>query len=210
MGRATPDLTGQVFARWTVLSRAQSNAAGSAYWKCRCVCGVERDVRSHTLVHGKSDSCGCLAAELSSERWIGQKYSTIHGMANSKVNMVWNAMVGRCHNPNNPSYENYGGRGITVSDEWREFANFYRDMGEPNGLTLERLDNDKGYSKDNCVWETRTKQARNTRTNVIYEINQDRRCLAEWVEKFNLDYLKTWQALARGETLDTLIKLPTI
>lgn len=87
-------------------------------------------------------------------------------MANT--NKVWAGMKNRCDNPNNSRYADYGGRGISYCDDWRYFKNFLRDMGEaPEGLSLDRIDNDKGYNKQNCRWATREEQQRNTRRSVL-------------------------------------------
>jgi len=140
------DLTNERFGKWQALSYA-----GNGRWNCVCECGSEKAVRGCHLVGGNSKSCGC--------SW------TTHGMANSKEYMVWDSMIRRCHNANHKAYSSYGARGITVCPEWRSFSGFFADMGhQPKGLTLERIDNSKGYAKDNCKWATITEQARNRRS----------------------------------------------
>jgi hypothetical protein len=94
---------------------------------------------------------------------LGSRGGTTHGMSKTKVFAVWKAMVLRCTNPRDANYHNYGGRGIYVCPDWMKFENFYRDMGEPNGLTLDRIDNDGPYCKDNCRWVTQAQQNANKR-----------------------------------------------
>lgn len=111
---------------------------------CLCECGVFKSVLETSLVSGKTLSCGCL-----------QKDSvTTHGKTKTREHSIWNCMLDRARNPNSDEYENYMGRGIDVIPEWETFENFLADMGEcPEGASIHRLDNDKGYSKENCVWE---------------------------------------------------------
>lgn len=105
--------------------------------------------------------------------------------AQEKLRKVWRAMLCRCNNANDPSYKNYGGRGITVCVEWHEFETFMEDMGIPErGLTLERIENNQGYSRANCRWATRKEQTRNTRSNKYFEFNGEVMCLADWATKF--------------------------
>lgn len=136
---------------------------------------------------------------------------TTHGMSYSPEYAVWRTMRARCVNPNVKSYAKYGARGITISDEWRDsFEAFYKDIGpRPGpGMTLERIDNAKGYCKGNCRWATRTEQARNTRGNVYLEYNGELRQLCEWAELKGMRREALWARLKRGMTLDEALNTP--
>lgn len=157
------DLTGLRFNYWLVISRSES-VKGQTYWTCRCDCGTTRNVLAGNLtkVNG-TKSCGCYRVLNCSE--IGKKYGgktnpTIHGhFVGGKMSptySVWSGMIKRCENPNTQYFKNYGGRGISVCSRWREsFVNFLEDMGErPNGLQIDRINNDDNYYKENCRWTT--------------------------------------------------------
>lgn len=110
-----------------------------------------------------------------------------HGMSRTAVYKVYQAMIDRCSNENNKSYSEYGGRGIFVCEEWNSFENFYRDMGEPNGKSLDRIDNNKGYSKENCRWATEKEQSNNTRSNRLLTHDGKTLNITQWSELLGID-----------------------
>jgi hypothetical protein len=142
-------------------------------------------VRSSSVRSGRIRSCGCLRQETTQQR------SLKHGMASrgkerSPEYRAWCAMLQRCYNPNNRAYARYGGRGVQVCDDWiLSFDAFLSDMGcRPSSAhSIERLDNDGGYDKDNCVWATREEQQRNNRRNVILEFNGKQQTAVEWANE---------------------------
>ena len=126
---------------------------------CLCECGDEVEISLDQWTRKRSVSCGCYQRNIMKER-------ATHSLSKSAEYKVWQGMKGRCHNPNHADYYNYGARGVTVSDEWKEsFETFIADMGNrptPTS-TIERVDNDKGYSKDNCMWLEKSEQNKNRR-----------------------------------------------
>lgn len=176
---------GDVFGRWTVLGEAENRGVGQRarrYVLCRCACGNVKEVRFGHLRDGLSQSCGCLSKR-------GFVHGATKGGKRTNTYTTWHSMKARCLNPNNASYINYGGRGITISYRWRKFENFLADMGErPAGKSLERIDNNKGYSPENCRWATSEEQNRNTRQNRILTFKGESCCLKEWSEKIGIKY----------------------
>lgn len=157
---------GTKFHRWTVIRCVGVDPNSGGYrWLCRCDCGNESSVDGTSLRSGSSKSCGCLSSEITAKR------NYVHGKTGIPGYYTWKHIHARCYNPNNKDYHNYGGRGIIVCDRWREsFQNFYDDMGEkPEGMTLDRIDNDGNYEPRNCRWATKVEQANNTRINLKFE-----------------------------------------
>lgn len=145
---------GAVFGRWTVTAAQDGRRV-----ECACACGTVRHVYRNSLLSGASTSCGCLQREHAASA------KRTHGMSDTPTYISWSSMMTRCSNPMCKSYPQYGGRGITVCERWLKFENFLEDMGEraTTGLSLDRVDNSKGYEPGNCVWATRKTQAVNTR-----------------------------------------------
>lgn len=170
------DLSGVRFGKLVAVSIDASNTKRLTKWLCKCDCGTESSAYTANLVRGATKSCGCSQTS----QFIK------HAKYGEKVYRVWGSMIQRCRNPNDPHYDRYGGRGITVTAEWGDFQKFYADMGEPNGLTLDRMDNDKGYSKDNCRWATRKEQSRNRHNTVTYEYAGCDLTLNEWAKKLGI------------------------
>lgn len=138
------------------------------------------------------------------ERWR-------HGMHRSPTYNVWVGMKNRCFNKNNPAYSRYGGRGISVCERWLFFLNFLADMGEkPDDLSLERTDNDKGYSPENCVWANRTTQGRNKRNNHLLEYNGESMPVSAWAERYGLKNFTLLARLRKGWTTEAALTLPLI
>lgn len=158
MADRTRRLPGDIHGRLTLIRTAKgcNNVGG---WICKCSCGNETFVRFDSLKSTRS--CGCIRRERGRSR-------AIHGASGTKAYEVWHAMKQRCLNPTHAAYRNYGGRGIAIYEEWLDFSNFLKDMGQPpEGMELDRADNEKGYSPDNCRWVTKKQNANNRRTNVV-------------------------------------------
>ena len=188
MPSAKPIMPGDRFGRWTALeateTRTYPSGATIHFRECRCDCGAIDFVGSYKLRTGHSRSCGCLQSDVTTKRNLTHGFSGGNG---TRVYRVWCQMVGRCTNIKNRSYADYGGRGITVCERWLKFENFLEDMGEPpEGLTIDRLDNDSGYFKDNCAWRTPTDQARNRRSSLKLTYDGLTLTVAEWSSRVGI------------------------
>lgn len=186
MSRDKLSLIGQRFGRWVVTEFVRINKHCQSMWGCVCDCGSFRVVPGNSLKSGSTKSCGCFQREQVS------KTMTKHGQGKlgltSNAYRSWQHMIQRCYNPNNRAYPNYGGIGRKVCDRWLEsFDNFYEDMGDcPDGMSLDRKDNDGDYCKENCRWATREEQQNNMRSNKWYEYNGESKTIAQWARSLDM------------------------
>lgn len=184
------DLTGRRFGRLVVLYQlTESGPRGHSRWRARCDCGAEQDAFGYKMLHGFKQSCGCA-------RHDTPAHNRTHGMSGTNIFRIWFDMLRRCEDTNNTRYDSYGGRGIEVCERWHKFENFYADVGDrPEGLSLDRIDNDGHYSPENCRWATKKQQARNKR-GTRYETAFGRtQALGDWADELGIPYAKLAGAL---------------
>lgn len=191
------DLTGQKFGRLTVINRAknhtQKNGSVKTQWLCECDCGNRVVVQGVNLKNGHVKSCGCYQKDNPSH------YK--HGKRNEWSYKVWKHIKQRCFDKNCKRYKDYGGRGITVCDRWKNsFEAFYEDVSKlPNfgkeGYTLDRIDNDGNYELLNCRWADNRTQGNNKRNNLQITFNNKTQTLTQWANELNLNYKKLWSRL---------------
>lgn len=204
------DLSGQRFGRLTVLGRAGSNKYNYATWLCICDCGKKTIVAGKSLRTGNTKSCGCLVVD--DARAKNEKYIKTHGKTNTRLFRVWSSMKTRCDNPNATSYSDYGGRGITVCDEWeKDFESFYKwamEQGyDPTAKrgehTIDRIDSNKGYSPENCRLANSVQQANNRRSTRFITVDGDKRSLSEWARYYGR-HVSIFQHMTDDEAIERI------
>lgn len=166
-GQRRHDLTGKTFGCWMVLER-KDRINSQQMWLCKCKCGTIREVTHTSLVCGKSLSCGCYHKSKVIERQM------THGMSNSRIYSIYYNMKRRCNNQNDKRFADYGGRGIKICEEWTDSFPAFLEWSLSNGYTenssIDRIDNEKGYSPDNCRWTTMEEQRNNRRNTISIEL----------------------------------------
>lgn len=173
------DLSGKTFGRLQVLGYAGSNGRRSL-WACKCACGVERIVKSDSLVSGRTTSCGCRKLETSKENCAKYGIKPRHGMTGTPEHKTWMGMIERCTS-DKPRYSAHFGRGITVCERWMQFENFFADMGHrpSNRHSLDRINNDGDYEPGNCRWAVAQTQQRNRRKSRFLIVDGVKKSLME-------------------------------
>jgi hypothetical protein len=192
------------YGLWTAVGEApRRGARNDKALRCVCACGVERDVLLHNLANGTSTSCGCDKDRKTAER------SRTHGHSRTPIYRAWKGMLERCEKPSHKSYAYYGGRGITVCKRWHSFENFLADMGaRPDGMSLERRDNNKGYTPSNCYWATRAAQMANTRNSLMLEVRGTRKHAREWAASIGITQRGLAARIAHGWTVEDACTTP--
>ena len=199
-------LTGRKFGRLTVIRRLVNDKRGQTRWLCLCDCGLEKELRGSKITRGETRSCGCLIRDTHTEH--GQ---ALAGKPTPEY-MIWGSIIRRTTSlkEGDPGYENYKGRGIGVCERWRDFRNFVADMGpRPSPKhTIERVDNNEGYSAENCRWASWVEQSRNRRSNRLPTHKGETKCMAEWSEITGIEYGAIKSRLQRGWDVARSLETP--
>ena len=197
---------------WTILGEPFRKEDGLVYYRCKCKCGVVKDVFYYNVDKGRSKSCGCYNLEALSKR------SATHGMTKTRFYGIWKAMNRRCKDKNQSTYKHYGGRGITVCDRWNKFENFKEDMyqsyldhvskhGEKN-TSIDRIDINGNYEPSNCRWATWEEQGNNRRNCHYLEFNGKTMSIHNWSLEVNIPERIIWKRLNYGWTVEDSLTKP--
>lgn len=200
------DIAGQRFGRLVAIRFLGSRLHdGSRCYECHCDCGEVLILETNRLRSGNTRSCGCLRREITVDRM------TTHGGCRWPEYKVWRVMIQRCELKTSQSYPRYGGRGISVCEQWmHSFENFISDMGRRSSQnhSIERKDNNGNYEPSNCRWATRKEQNRNTRTNTFLTVGGEARCIAEWAEMRGLKKETVYARIALWWTPERAVNTP--
>ncbi len=187
------DLIGQKFERLTVTNREKNNKSGQSMWLCRCDCGNERIVLGQNLRGGLTKSCGCYHAERVKES------KTTHGLTKTRIHRIWANMKRRCLNKNDSAYKNYGGRGISVCEEWLNSFQTFHEWAMHNGyndmLTIDRIEVNGNYEPLNCRWVSLKEQQNNRTNNHRITFNGRTLTLHQWSEELEINYQKLFSRI---------------
>lgn len=204
------DLTGQKIGKLTVLKRAPNNKFNQVCWVCTCDCGNTITVIGTRLHNRKTMSCGCLVKEKLRKNNIDR--GKAKGSSKTRLYRIYKGMKGRIFNPNNKSFPNYGGRGITICDEWlndyKEFERWAMDNGYQEGLTIDRIDVNGNYCPQNCRWIDRKGQSNNKRNNHQITIDGCTKTLSQWSEISGVHYYTIFDRISHGWTAKEAVFTP--
>lgn len=200
------DMMGERYGCLTVIGRGEDyiskNNKHTPTWICKCDCGKTTRTTRTNLINGKTKYCGCKSP----------RFEEKHGKSRTRIYRIWASMKERCENENHIHYSNYGKRGITVCDEWKnDFQAFYdwaMASGYKDNLTLDRKDNGKGYSPDNCRWATQKEQGRNRRDNHFLTFNGETHVISEWAEITGINRETLFGRIRAGWKTEDILTIP--
>lgn len=200
------ELTGMKFNHLLVLRQSEkTDKGGRIHWDCICDCGNTHTVEGYNLHSGHVKCCKeCSRAKLGVQ-------SITHGHTNSRLYSIWSNMKTRCNNSHCDMFSHYGGKGISFCDEWRSFTDFEQwalENGYQDGLSIDRLDNSKGYNQDNCRWATMKCQQNNRTNNHMITYQGETLTLKQWSEKLGLPYGTLLARASRGWSDEELLTVP--
>lgn len=206
------NLIGKRFGRWTVIGEAEPHVTPKGFkrtfWHCKCDCGTERDVSGCSLRNGDSKSCGCYHSDIMHD--VG-KVNKTHDMSNTRLYRIYKHMLCRCYNANDNRYDNYGGRGIKVCDEWQTFEAFAKwanENGYSDDLSIDRIDVNQDYKPSNCRWADVKTQNNNKTSCRYYTINGETHNIAEWASIYDVPYKRVWKRLKYGWDIERALTAP--
>jgi len=197
------DLTGQRFGKLIAIESTKGDEHGNRLWLCKCDCGKEKVIIGASLTAHKTKSCGCL-------RNSRENHAHTHLYSGTPTYSVWCGMIQRCTNPNRNNWESYGGRGITIDPSWYKFENFLADMKEKPGneYSIDRIDNSRGYSPENCKWSTRKEQHSNTQRTRYLTYNGETLSVMQWEQKTHIGHKRIESRISRGWSIEEALFTP--
>ena len=199
--RKLNDLTGKKFGRLTVIKRAESDKENRVQYLCECECGNIKIIRGSSLTSGNTKSCGCITGRKKTQPFYG-----------TRLYKIWANIKTRCTNSKYIRFEDYGGRGIKLCEEWENFNNFKNwalSHNYSNSLQIDRIDNNGNYEPSNCHWVTSHKNSRNKRNNLFFTYNGKTLCLKDWALELNIDYMLLYcRIITRKWSFEEAINTP--
>lgn len=189
------NLTGKRFGKLVVIKTAGKTKNGAYLWQCKCDCGNEIIANVGNLRNGHTKSCGCLRVDRCKTNF------TKHGLEHTRLYGIWSDMRLRCYDEKNIAYHRYGGRGITICDEWKNDVKAFYDWATANGyndsLTIDRIDNDGNYCPENCRWATVKEQASNRRSNILVTHNGKTQTMKKWANEVGTPCKVVWARMQK-------------
>lgn len=216
------DLAGKKFGYLTVLEETEMRQGRQIVWRCQCKCGNEAFVVGAHLTDGHTKSCGCYAKEQRKKRGKllvenGVLSHTTHGGTHERLYTIWSGMNDRCNNSGSEAYPLYGGRGIKLCDDWRDYTNFrawaiqngYDENAERGKCTIDRIDSDGDYCPENCRWVDIKAQCNNRRNNRVFEYNGEKKNIRQWADEVEIPYGTLHKRLLKyGWTIGNALQTP--